>query len=55
MEAQTKAEVQTKAPTLTWREKFVVRILLILARMFVDDPVIAQELKNLTTEVNVTR
>lgn len=37
--------------TLTWREKIVCRILLILARMFADDPKVRDDIKSLTTTI----
>ena len=38
---------------MTWREQLVVRILVIIARMVSDDPVIREELKHLGTHVQV--
>lgn len=38
---------------MTWREKTVVAILLIVARMLTDDPAIRAEVKNLATNVAV--
>jgi hypothetical protein len=38
---------------MTFREQIVARILLILARMLADDPVLREELKHLGTHVQV--
>lgn len=38
---------------MTWREKIVVHILLLIARMLADDPAIATEIKNLSTRISV--
>lgn len=38
---------------MTWREKQVVFILLLIARIFSDDPVIAQEIKNLSNRISI--
>lgn len=39
---------------MTFREKLICRILLIIARMVADDPVIDTELKHLASHINVT-
>ena len=36
---------------MTWREKLIARILLIIARMVADDPMIAADLKNLSNHI----
>lgn len=38
---------------MTWREKVVVQILLIVARMLSDDAVLEQDIKNLATHISV--
>lgn len=38
---------------MTWREKLVARILLIVAAMVADDPGLAAEIKNLSTHIQV--
>lgn len=38
---------------MTWREKFVVHVLLLVARMLADDPVFATEIKNLSNNIAV--
>lgn len=38
---------------MTWREKLVVHILLLVARMVADDAAIADEIKKLSTHVAV--
>ena len=38
---------------MTWREKTLVHILLLVARIFADDPMIADEIKKLSTHVAV--
>ena len=38
---------------MTWREKVLVKVLLIVARIFADDPEIALEVKNLSTHISV--
>lgn len=38
---------------MTWREKTVVAILLLVARMLCDDEVQAGEIKNLATHISV--
>ena len=40
---------------MTWREQFVVRILLLVARMLTDDPAIADEIRKLATHAQVHR
>lgn len=38
---------------MTWREKVVAHILLLLARMLTEDPAIADELKKLSAHISV--
>lgn len=38
---------------MSWREKTVIRILLIIARMFVADGATGEELKHLASHINV--
>ena len=38
---------------MTWREKTVAKILLIVARMLADDPRVESEIKNLATDIAV--
>jgi hypothetical protein len=38
---------------MTWREQMLVRILLIVARVFADDPEISAQVKNLATAIQV--
>lgn len=38
---------------MTWREQFIARILLIIARMVADDPVLRDDLKNLANHASV--
>ena len=38
---------------MNWREKTVARILLIVARLLADDPVIQKEIQNLSTHISV--
>ena len=38
---------------MTWREQLVIRILLIIARMAADDPVIREDLKHLHNHIHV--
>jgi hypothetical protein len=38
---------------MTWRDQLVARILLIVARMFADDPRVAEDIKNLATHISV--
>ena len=40
---------------MTWREQLLVRILLLIARMVADDPVIADDLKHLSNHVTTTK
>jgi hypothetical protein len=40
---------------MTWREKYVCWILLIIARMVADDPALQKELYNLTTAIKVDK
>lgn len=38
---------------MTWREKLVARILLLVAQMVADDPAVRQEIKHLAAHVGV--
>lgn len=38
---------------MTWREIIIARILLVLARMVADDATVRNELKNLSTHIQV--
>jgi hypothetical protein len=38
---------------VTWREKIVVHLLLLVARMLADDPAIAADIKALSNKVSV--
>lgn len=38
---------------MTWREKVVVQILLIIARMLADDEQVRREIKTLATHISV--
>lgn len=38
---------------MTWREKTIATILLLIARMLADDPAIAADLKTLATHISV--
>jgi hypothetical protein len=38
---------------MTWKQILIARLLLLIARMVADDPVIANELKNLTAHISV--
>lgn len=38
---------------MNWREVLIARILLIVARMVADDPVIAKEIADLSTHISV--
>lgn len=38
---------------MTWREKLVARLLLLVARMVCDDPAIRQEIQTIATHINV--
>lgn len=38
---------------MTWREKLVARILLLIAQMVADDPGVRQELKNLSVHIGI--
>lgn len=38
---------------MTWREKTIVRILLIIATMLAEDATLAQEIRNLSSHVSV--
>ncbi len=37
---------------MTWREQMVCRILLLVARMFADDPALAVEIKHIANTVS---
>lgn len=37
--------------TVTWRQQIVVYCVLLVARMFADDPQIVQDLKNLSNKI----
>lgn len=39
---------------MTWREKTIARILLLIARMLCDDPELQTDLKNLSTHIHVS-
>ena len=38
---------------MSWREKTVAKILLLVARMLADDPVVAKQIERLATEISV--
>lgn len=38
---------------MTWREKLVARILLIVALLVADDPAVRQEIKHLSSHIGV--
>lgn len=40
---------------MTWRDEFVAKILLLVARMFCDDPALAQDIKNLSNAVGAAK
>lgn len=41
--------------TMTWREKLICHILLIIARMVADDPVVRDEVKYLSNHISVSK
>lgn len=38
---------------MKWREQIMVKILLLVARIFADDPIIAQEIRNISNHIGV--
>jgi len=38
---------------MTWRDQMLAKVLLILAKLFVDDPQIAEDLKHLGNRISV--
>jgi hypothetical protein len=40
---------------VTWRQQIVVYCLLIVARMFADDPQLVQDIKNLSNKITTTQ
>lgn len=47
--------VQERTDVLTFRERTVVLVLLLVARMFTDDPAMSGEIKALATRIQVHR